>query len=480
MCNTNTKLKRNIFNEKICTKKFEAFWLVLHIENKANYEYNFIKLKNYIQRKSLKLFGGENMKDIEITVKDESGLYSEEKVTKLARESAEILERVKAGEERYSESLGWLNVSEWAGEEWLSKYEELAKEVRENADALVVVGIGGSNQAARAVYEAVKEKNGVELIWAGNTISARGITEVLDAIRGRRVYIDVIAKNFETLEPGIAFRALRDYMKKEYGEGYASRVICTGTEGERLWELCSENGYHFLPFPKNIGGRYTAMSPIGLFPLCAAGVDIRAIAEGAKHMRDRLIHEGTEENIALKYAALRNLLYENGITVEMLAFFEPVLFRFGKWWMQLFGESEGKDDKGIFPMLGNFSEDLHSIGQYIQSGSRIMFETFIDVEHQEASYILHDDMDDGFHYLDGWDFHNINKAAFNATVSAHSRRFPCVVLSVPALDEETFGQLFYFFQFSCYLSGSILGVNPFDQPGVEAYKNDMFKLLGKY
>lgn len=420
------------------------------------------------------------MNDIRLTITDKSGLYSEAETVKLAKENAEILKRVKKGEERYSESLGWLNVDEWAGEEWLSKYEELADEVRKNADALVVVGIGGSNQAARAVYEAVGKKNGVELIWAGNTISARGITEVLDAIRGKSIYIDVIAKNFETLEPGIAFRALRDYMKKEYGESYASRVICTGTEGERLWELCNENGYHFLPFPKDIGGRYTALSPIGLFPLSAAGIDIRKIAGGASRMRERLLKESAEENIALKYAALRNLLYREGMTVEMLAFFEPAVFRFGKWWMQLFGESEGKEDKGIFPTLGNFSEDLHSIGQYIQSGSKIMFETFIDVEKQEASYTLRDDLEDGFHYLNGWDFHNINKAAFEATVSAHSRRFPCIVMNVPALDEETFGQLFYFFEFSCYLSGSILGVNPFDQPGVEAYKNDMFKLLGKY
>ncbi len=419
------------------------------------------------------------MKEIRFSAEDASGTVTEAEITRKAEENAPLLETVKSREERFSDSLGWLFVDEWAGEEWLARYEEAAEKVRARAEVLVVIGIGGSNQAARAVYEALPAHTGTDLIWAGNTISPRGLSEAMEAIGERDVCIDVIAKNFETLEPGIAFRAFRDYLRGRYGSDYASRVICTGTKGSRLWDLCEENGYTFLPFPDDIGGRYTALSPVGLFPLAAAGADIRAMAAGAAHMQKRLFTEPAGENIALRYASLRALLHEKGLRIELLAFFEPALFRFGRWWVQLFGESEGKDGKGLFPAIGNFSEDLHSIGQYIQAGTRQIFETFLDPEQAQGSYILKGDLEDGFHYLDGRDFADINRAAFEATFTAHSRRFPCAHLEVPALDEETFGQLFYFFQFACYLSAELLGVNPFDQPGVEAYKNDMFRRLGK-
>lgn len=417
---------------------------------------------------------------ISYTLTDKSGTLPEENLQSFLRENAGLLEAAKAGEKQYKDSLGWLDVDEWAGDAWLTRYEDLARKVNRNADALVVIGIGGSNQAARAMVSAMGSKSGTEIIWAGNTISAHSINEVLDSLKDKSVYIDVIAKNFETLEPGIAFRALRSFLKERYGDRYAERVIATGTRGSRLQELCTKHGFTFLPFPEDVGGRYTALTPVGLFPAAVAGLDLRAIAVGAKRMRDRLFWEPAAENMALRFAAVRNLMYRKGYRIEMLSFFEPRLFRFSKWWTQLFAESEGKDDAALYPVAGSFSEDLHSIGQFIQQGTPALFENFLEVREKEASPVLrNDEVEDAFGYLDGKDFDEINRAAFRATVTAHSERFPCGILSIPALDEDTFGQLFYFFPFACYLSGKMLGVNPFDQPGVEAYKNQMFRILGK-
>lgn len=420
------------------------------------------------------------MEELSIQLVSGSTWLDPAEVTKGMEENASYLELVKCGEDQYKESLGWLDVNEWANDKWLTVYQELAVEVQKKADVLVVIGIGGSNQAARAVVDAINEVSTVRIVWAGNSISADSICNILKEINGKSVYINLIAKNFETLEPGIGFRALRSYLKEVYGEAYAERVICTGTVGSYLEELCNDNGFRFLPFPENIGGRFTAISPVGLFPMAVAGMNIGAIAAGAQHMRQRLYTEKATENIALQYAVIRNLLYEKGFRMEMLSYFEPRFFRFTKWWMQLFGESEGKDNKGLYPLSGNFSEDLHSIGQFLQDGSNVIFETFLDVQNSGASYVLqNDNVDDGFEYLDGKDFDEINHAAFEATLAAHSEKFPCVKISVPAVNEETFGQLFYFFEFVCYLSAKILGVNPFDQPGVEAYKQYMFQALGK-
>ena len=420
------------------------------------------------------------MKEISMELIDGSSWLSPEEIASGVEEYASYLDEVKYGEEQYEENLGWLDVEEWAGEKWITYYRNLAEDVRKNADAFVVIGIGGSNQAARAVVDAIGETGPVTIVWAGNSISADSIRNVLQELKGKSVYINLIAKNFETLEPGIGFRALRSFMKKEYGEEYAKRVICTGTKGSHLEKLCKVNGFYFLPFPDNIGGRFTALSPVGLFPMAVAGIDIGAIAKGAQLMRQRLLKESAVESMALEYAVIRNLLYQKGFSMEMLSYFEPRYFRFAKWWMQLFGESEGKDNKGLYPLFGNFSEDLHSIGQFLQDGSNVIFETFLEVEDTGASYILHNDnVDDLFDYLDGKDFDEINRAAFEATITAHSKKFPCVKISVPAVDEETFGQLFYFFEFVCYLSAKILGVNPFDQPGVEADKQYMFQALGK-
>ncbi len=414
----------------------------------------------------------------EFKIKNESNFLDDHNLISLIKSNELLLERVKTGDKRYENSLGWHNVDEWAGKEQLDKYDEIANEIRKNAEVLVVVGVGGSNQSARAVYDALDPKDVPELIWIGNNLSVSSINNALDSIRGRSAYVNLISKSFETIEPGVGFRVMRDYLRRNYGKDYSSRIICTGTPGTKLEKLALDQNYRFLPFPKNIGGRFDAISPVGLFPLAVAGVDIHALAKGASEMRESLMSATGQDNPALLYATVRNELYKMGFKIEMLSFFEPGLMRFAKWWIQLYGESEGKDGKGIFPTMGNFSEDLHSLGQYIQDGSNIVYETFINVNDGD-SLILSNGLDDGFEYIGNKDVFDINKAAYKATLKAHSKRFPCFTIDLPSLNAESMGQLFYFFEFACYLSCEILGVNPFNQPGVETYKKDMFKLLGK-
>lgn len=412
---------------------------------------------------------------------DKTGHLSEERISAAMAEYAPVLERVKAGEGLDPDSTGWMDIGKWAGEDTLSRLEQIAAEVRGKADAFVVIGVGGSNNAARSVVEALKTESGTEIIWAGNTLSPSALNRMLSHLDGKDFYIDCIAKNFETLEPGASFRVLRQLLTSRYGkEEAARRIIATGTFGSSLEKLCSDNGYTFIPFPTDIGGRYTAMSNVGLLPMAVAGLDIRTLVDGAKRMREELYQASAGENIALRYAVIRNLLYQDGYALEMLSSFEPQLKWFYKWWIQLFAESEGKDGKGLFPVASEYSEELHSVGQFVQEGSPILFETFLDVTEQQESLILQpDDVTDYFDYLNGKDFWEVNKASFHATRTAHADKLPCLTLSIPRIDMESFGALFYFYQFMCTLSGKILGVNPFDQPGVEAYKNWMFKALGK-
>ncbi len=402
------------------------------------------------------------------------------KLDRMIEKNENLLEEAKAGENCYADSQGWLDTQEWADEQKLCRLETLANEIRENADAFVLIGVGGSNNAARSVIEALKPEGAPEIIYAGNTLSPDAMKRMLKKLEGKSVYIDCIAKNFETLEPGSSFRVLRKYMEKTYGEEAHKRIIATGTVGSSLEQLCTKYGYTFLEFPLNVGGRYTAMTNVGLLPMAVAGIDIRALVEGANDMQKRVHTQEAKENIAYRYACLRNLYYEEGYRVEMLASFEPQFHYFYKWWIQLFAESEGKDNKGIFPVASEFSEELHSVGQFIQDGSQIMFEIFLDVVQKNASLVVESDAkEDYFDYLDGKDFWDINKAAYHATVAAHSQKIPCLTFEVGALDAYHFGQLFYFFQFACYLSCKIMGVNAFDQPGVEAYKKWMFDALGK-
>ena len=400
--------------------------------------------------------------------------------TQLMQENTDKLNLAKAGEACCRDSQDWLDTEVCASEETLARIEAKAKEIQANADAFVLIGVGGSNNAARSVIEAIRPEGAPEIIYAGNTLNPHALNQMLKKLEGKEFYIDCIAKNFETLEPGSSFRILRRFMDEVYGDEAAERIITTGTIGSSLDILSREEGYDFFEFPLNVGGRYTAMTNVGLLPMAVAGIDIRALVKGARDMQLRLQKEEGAENIAYQYAALRNLFYEQGLRVEMLSSFEPRFRWFYKWWTQLFAESEGKDNKGIFPVTGEFSEELHSIGQYIQDGSPIMFETFLDVKEEDSSLVIAPDRyKDYFDYLDGKDFRDINRAAFGATVRAHSQKLPVLTLELDRLDAYHFGQLFYFFQFACYLSCKLMGVNAFDQPGVEAYKKWMFEALGK-
>lgn len=418
-----------------------------------------------------------------LNVLDQNEIAPESLVRQSLEQHAALLERCKQGQARYEDSLGWLCVDEWAGGKQLAKAEQLAASIRKTAEVFVIIGVGGSNNAARAVIEAIRPANGVEIVYAGNTLSAYALNDMLKTLDGKEVYINCIAKNFETLEPGTSFRVLRQYLVRRYGkEKAAKRILCTGTQGSSLERLCVREGYAFIQFPDNIGGRFTALSYVHLVPMAVAGIDIRALTKGALEMERTLKAQPAKDNLALRYAVLRNLYFQKGYKVELLSAFEPRLAWFFKWWEQLFAESEGKDAQGLLPITGEYTEQLHSLGQFVQDGTHLMFETFLDVKEpgENDSLILGStDVDDGFDYLDGKDFWEINKASFDATREAHSQVMPCFTLEVGALDAYHYGQLFYFFAFACYLSGEILGVNPFDQPGVEAYKNRLFAALGK-
>ena len=393
---------------------------------------------------------------------------------------ASLLAKTQRGDPVYKDSLGWLDTGICVGERELERIGKKAAQIRMRADAFVLIGVGGSNNAARSVIEGVAHRSGCDVIYAGNTLHPRALREMLQKLDGRDFYIDCIAKNFETLETASAFRVLRQYMDSRYGASAAERVIATGTPGSSLWRLCQEEGYDFFDFPETVGGRYSAVTNVGLLPMAAAGIDVRELVKGANDMQMQLRSLGPQENPAYRYACLRRLFDRHGYHMEMLSSFEPELRYFYQWWKQLFAESEGKDGKGVFPVTGEFSEELHSTGQYIQDGPPAIFETFLDFRQKMDSFVIEpDSRRDGLDYLDGLDFYDINKAAQQATIRAHSEKLPVMTISAEAPDAYNFGQLFYFFEFACALSCGMLGVNPFDQPGVEAYKQRMFKLLGK-
>lgn len=398
-------------------------------------------------------------------------------------ENKKLLERIFSPKNEDKEQVfGWYNVEKWTTKELVEKMERKAQEINEKADIFVLVGVGGSNNGARSLIKAFAKQSKVEVVYAGNNLSSNAVCELLDKLKGKSVYINVIAKNFETLEPGLSFRILRKFMWEQYGKNISERVIITGTPCSQLNKLADENGYMFLPFPEDIGGRYSVVSPVGLFPAAAAGIDINEIISGAKEMEKLLKSTGFSENPSVVYAAIRHLLEEQGFAMEFLSFFEPGFEYFSKWWVQLFAESEGKNYSGLYPVAGSFSEDLHSVGQYIQSGKRNLMETFLHVQEAERNYKVQPDtlISDGFDYLNYMNVKDINDIAFKATVHAHSTgKVPCSIITIPKLSAYYFGQLFYFFQFTCYISGMFNEINPFDQPGVEAYKTEMFRGLKK-
>jgi glucose-6-phosphate isomerase len=388
--------------------------------------------------------------------------------------------------------LGWVNLPSLTTKDDLNKIEATADRVRSIADYVVVTGIGGSYLGARAVIEALTnsfdcmqtERKHPVILYAGQNISDEYLHELLDFLNDKSFAILVISKSGTTTEPAIAFRLLKALMEKKYdAEEIKQRIVAiTDKSKGALRTLADRDGYETFVIPDNVGGRYSVLTPVGLLPIAIAGIDIRKLIEGAKFMEERLLVENYNRNSAAHYAAVRNVLYKKGKKIEILVNFNPKLHYFGEWWKQLFGESEGKEQKGIFTASVDFTTDLHSLGQWIQDGERTIFETVISIENPKYAVEIprvEDDLDQ-LNYLAGKRIDEVNNMAELGTMQAHvDGGVPNIRIALPELNEFYLGQLIYFFEKACGISGYMLGVNPFDQPGVEAYKKNMFKLLGK-
>ena len=383
-----------------------------------------------------------------------------------------------------SDFLGWLDLPETAVED-IPRIEAIARRIREQSDVLVVVGIGGSYLGARAAIEACVAPfadSGPEILYAGHFIDGDYLQALLEYLEDKRVAVNVISKSGTTTEPALAFRVLRTWMVNRYGREEAAKRIVATTDAARgaLRRLADEEGYETFIIPDDVGGRFSVLTPVGLLPIAAAGVDIRAMIAGAKDIREQALSEN--DNPAMRYAAVRMALLRTGRSVEVLAAFQPRLQYVSEWWKQLFGESEGKNGGGIFPAAVVDTTDLHSMGQYIQDGTRMLFETFLVVDRPAQAYAVPDDPADldGLNFLAGTDFSEVNRKAWQGTALAHaSGGVPTMTLHLRELTSHSIGALFYFFEVAVALGGYMLGVNPFDQPGVEEYKRNMFALLGK-
>ncbi|NMA90416.1 MAG: glucose-6-phosphate isomerase [Amphibacillus sp.] len=390
--------------------------------------------------------------------------------------------------------LGWVDLPENYDKEEFDRIKKAAEKIKTDSDVLLVIGIGGSYLGARAAIDMLNhsfynvlskdQRKTPQVIFVGNSISSTYMKDVFDLLEGKDVSINVISKSGTTTEPAIAFRIFRKYLIDKYGEEEAKGRIFATTDKVKgaLKTLADEQGYETFVIPDDVGGRYSVLTAVGLLPIAVTGVDIDAMMEGAKKAQDELANPNLDENPAYQYAAIRNVLYNKGKTIEMLINYEPALQYFSEWWKQLFGESEGKDFKGIFPSSANFSTDLHSLGQYVQEGRRDLFETVLHVEKPRHDLTLEkEDQDlDGLNYLAGQTVDFVNEKAYQGTMLAHTDgQVPNLIIHLPELDAYTFGYIVYFFEKACAISGYLLGVNPFDQPGVEAYKKNMFALLGK-
>ncbi len=396
-----------------------------------------------------------------------------------------LIAQVQGGKIWNETMLGWFSVRETTGQDRCALIRAEAERVRSMADVMIVIGIGGSNRGAMAAVQALQHSldGKIRLVWAGDTLSAVKLKEILETVRSCSVVLNVIAKDFNTVEPGISFRLLRQVMQEKYGDSYAERIVATGSRGPgQLGELAKIHGYRFLDFQPAIGGRFSVLSEVGLFPMAVAGIDIESMLEGAARCAQELKITDMYTNPAVQYAAMRSVLFEKGFVVESLACFEPDLVHFARWWTQLCAETEGKSQDAIFPTSFNYSEDLHAVGQFVQQGRRCIMETFLGALHVSPEFMIPGSVDvkDGFEYLDGKAYDELNRAVYEAALQAHSNDgVPCMEIKVPGLDAGHIGALFYFFMFTTYLSASMLGVNPFTQDGVENYKRQMYRILGK-
>lgn len=401
-----------------------------------------------------------------------------------------LLSRQGAG----NDFLGWIDLPVDYDKEEFARILKAAEKIQKDSEVLLVIGIGGSYLGARAAIEFLRHNfyNSVskeirktpEIYFVGNSISSTYMSHLMDVIGDRDFSVNVISKSGTTTEPAIAFRIFKEMLENKYGKAEAAKRIYATTDKARgaLKTLATEEGYETFVVPDDVGGRFSVLTAVGLLPIAVSGADICKLMEGAASGRKQALENDFEHNDAMQYAAVRNILHRKGKMIEILANYEPSLHYVSEWWKQLYGESEGKDQKGIYPASVDLTTDLHSMGQFIQDGSRIMFETVLNVEEPQCQLTIKEETSDldGLNYLAGKTVDFVNKSAMNGTVLAHTDgNVPNLMVTIPRQDEFSLGELFYFFEFACGVSGYILGVNPFNQPGVESYKKNMFALLGK-
>ena len=429
------------------------------------------------------------MSNIKINL-DKTGINLDE-ILVYKEEVQEIDKILRKNPNDVNNFLGWIELPTNYDKSEFERIKEAAKRVQKNSEVFVCIGIGGSYLGARAVIDALtntfynyKKRETPQILFAGNNISPTYITDMIELIGDRDFSVNVISKSGTTTEPAIAFRVFREILENKYGIEEARKRILVTTDKEKgaLKQLADEEGYETFVVPDNIGGRYSVLTAVGLLPIAVAGINIDELMQGAKYAQDKYADSNLKYNECYQYAVVRNLLYTTKKDIEILVNYEPKLHYFTEWWKQLFGESEGKNGKGIFPAGVDFTTDLHSMGQYIQDGRRNLFETVINVVNTKSDVMLKEEEDnlDGLNYLAGKTMDFVNKKAMEGTIEAHvTGRVPNILINIEKLDEKTMGHLIYFFELACAMSGNILGVNPFNQPGVEEYKKNMFRLLGK-
>ena len=423
-----------------------------------------------------------------------AGFVQEHEMAYMSELVAQAKEKLVAKSGAGNDFLGWIDLPVDYDKEEFVRIQKAAEKIRKDSEVLLVIGIGGSYLGARAAIEFLghsfanvvsKEiRKSPEIYYVGNSISSTYIKHLIDVVGDRDFSINMISKSGTTTEPAIAFRVFKEILEKKYGKEEAAKRIYATTDKAKgaLKGLATAEGYESFVVPDDVGGRFSVLTAVGLLPIAVSGADIDKLMEGAASGRKAALENAFEDNDAMKYAAIRNILLRKGKAVEITANYEPSLHYFGEWWKQLFGESEGKDQRGIFPAAVDLTTDLHSMGQFIQDGSRIMFETVLNVEKSKVSVVIDEDPEDldGLNYLAGKDMDFVNKSAMNGTILAHTDgNVPNLIVNIPEQNEFYLGELLYMYEFACGVSGYILGVNPFNQPGVESYKKNMFALLGK-
>lgn len=422
-------------------------------------------------------------------------LFSDGQIREQEQHVAKAYQQLCDKSGKGNDFLGWLDLPEETDEALLNQIQNCANRLERQSEIVVVIGIGGSYLGARAVIEALQhsykgfcpfsDNHAPFVTFSGNNISEDNLCELLEVLDNKDYSLIVISKSGTTTEPAIAFRILKKHCEDKYGKNWAKQRIVAITDKAKgaLKKMADVEGYETFVIPDDVGGRYSVLTPVGLLPIAVAGFDIRQLIAGARAMRQELLTQHKlDDNIAQQYALLRYMLYKNGKMIELMVSYNPKLAFFIEWYKQLFGESEGKEGKGIFPTGATFSTDLHSLGQYIQEGERHLFETVLSIQQSRFQVPIPEDKDnlDGLNYLLGKSIQDINLTAEEGTRMAHvDGQVPNLRLIVPKVDENNLGQLIYFFEFSCALGGYLLDINPFDQPGVEAYKKNMFRLLGK-